>query len=86
MKSSSNSFSLIQSLGLIGTYCLAFAGCGWLVLIANFLGISGKAGWIFPVVNDLPGLIASVLFLLVVALTPFTIRQLFNPPGKGPRE
>lgn len=63
------------------SYLVAFAVCGWLILIANLFGLAGKAGWIFPVVDDLTGLTASTLILLVLALTPIAVGQLFGSKG-----
>lgn len=64
-----------QTLTLPGLYLVVFAICGWLILIANLFGIAGKAGWIFPRVEDIPGLAASTVLCLLLGMTPLAIRQ-----------
>lgn len=66
------------------SYLAAFAVCGWLILIANMFGMAGVTGWIFPVVDDLAGLAASTLILLIIALTPIAVGQLLRSKGGRP--
>jgi len=73
-----------ETLTLPGLYLVLFAACGWLILIANLFGIAGKSGWIFPVVEDIPGLGASTVLCLPLGLTPLAIRQALRQ-GKGGR-
>jgi hypothetical protein len=75
----------IQGLTLPGLYLLVLAASGWLILIANLFGFAGRSGWIFPAVEDLPGLILSTLLLAIAGLTPMAIRQAFRAPGKSTR-
>lgn len=75
-----NSFRLAD-LTLVGLYCGAFALCGWLVLIANLFHLDDNSTWLFPTVDDLPGLIASILVLAIIALLPYALRQLFRKPA-----
>ena len=74
---SPSTFSL-RDLGLPGIYLLVFAISGWLVLVANLFPIAKASGWIFPVVEDVAGLAASTILLLVLSLTPFALRHLFQ--------
>lgn len=60
------------------TFLLVLAACGWLILIANMFGLAGISGWIFPVVDDIPGLAASTLLIALIGLTPVALRQLFR--------
>lgn len=65
---------------LPGIYLLAFAASGWLILIANLFPIARYTDWIFPVVQDMAGLAASTLLLVVLGLTPYALRQLLRRP------
>jgi len=73
-----------HTLTLPGLYLVVFAVCGWLILIANLFGVAGKTGWIFPTVDDIPGLAASTILCLLLGLTPMAVRQAFGRGGKGP--
>lgn len=66
-----------HALGTVGQYLLIFAVSGWLILIGNLFPIASNTGFIFPEVADLGGLIASILLLAVMALTPFAVRNIF---------
>lgn len=71
------------ALTMPGIYLLVFAFCGWLILMANMFGIAGASGWVFPVVNDIPGMAASTVLMLVLGLTPLAFRQLLNLGGRA---
>lgn len=70
-------FSL-RDLGLPGLYTLIFAISGWLILLANLFPVAKDRGWIFPVVDDVAGLAASTILLLVLSLTPYALRQMIR--------
>jgi hypothetical protein len=76
---------LTEILTIPGLYLIVFAACGWLILIANMFGVAGRAGWIVPVVDDIPGLAASTVVLAVLGLTPMALRQLLALKGKSPQ-
>jgi hypothetical protein len=76
---------LTETLTIPGLYLLVFAACGWLILIANMFGVAGRAGWIVPVVDDIPGLAASTMLLAVLGLTPLALSQLLALKGKSPQ-
>lgn len=70
--------------GLVSTSLLVLAACGWLILVANLFGITDRRGWVFPVVEDVPGLAASTLLLAILGLTPPACRHLFLKKGRQP--
>ena len=72
----------LEALTAPGLYLLVFAVCGWLVLMANMFGFAGAAGWIFPIVTDIPGLAASTVFLALLGMTPLAFKQLFSQNRK----
>ena len=72
-----------DALTMPGIYLLVFAFCGWLILMANMFGIAGPSGWVFPVVNDIAGMAASTVLMLVLGLTPLALRQLLNMGRKA---
>ena len=43
-------------------------------------GLAGLTGWIFPVIDDIPGLALSTLLIALIGLAPVGLRQVF--PGK----
>jgi len=59
-------------------FLLVLAACGWLILIANMFGLAGVSGWIFPEVDDIPGLAASTILIALIGLTPVALQQLFR--------
>ncbi|MFO7725852.1 MAG: hypothetical protein R6V45_09920 [Oceanipulchritudo sp.] len=65
-------------------FLLVLAACGWLILIANMFGFAGLSGWIFPVVEDIPGLAASTILIALLGLTPLALRHLRGKKSQRP--
>jgi hypothetical protein len=69
------------TVGPTSKYLISFAACGWLILVANLFPLARSTNGIFPVVDDLTGLVLSTLLLLILAMTPVAFRQMI---GSGP--
>ena len=80
---SSSARPTLPRFGVLSGSLLALAAMGWLILIANLFGIAGTGGWIFPRVDDLAGLAASVLLFAVLAATPAALRALQGKTRKA---
>ena len=62
-----------------GFFCLLLAACGFLIVVANLLGLPQSTRMLFPAVRDLPALMSSTLLLTVLGLTPYVIKSAFTP-------
>lgn len=64
--------------GLTTRFILTLAACGWLIVVANLFRIAERSRWVFPFVEDLPGLMTTTLMLIVVGLSPLAIRMMLG--------
>lgn len=73
-------------IGLPSSFLIAFAVCGWLILLGNLFPIARATTGIFPVVDDLAGLIMSTLIFLILGLTPAMIRSMFSNQNSSKKD
>lgn len=66
---------LFAGIGLVGAFFLTLAASGFLLIILDFLGVPERTGLI-PSIGDPRALVVSSLGLLVIGLTPLTLRLL----------